>query len=210
MIDLDTPFVIFAYCDVQYEGRASSTLEVGNYLIIHKADGSLLIEASTKTTPRNYQGPGAILSQREHILISKRKSETITIVIHKLHNISYLYNWSDFDITITKTEKDLVNKLIDNWSDYIDGEFVTMQREFPTLLGPVDIVGVDTNKLHHVVEVKRKNISVPHISQLDRYVSAVRDIGEEAIGYIAAPNIGKRALAYCESLGFRYIAINFD
>lgn len=209
MINTSAPFILYAQAEVFYDGRACSTLEIGNYLVIHKADGALLIEASTKTTPRNYQGPGAILTQHEHVLISKRKQEIIKIVIHKLHSISYLSNWSDSKIIITKTEKELVKKIIDNWADYIPGEFVTIQQEFPTLLGPVDIVGVDMNKLHHVVEVKRKNISVPHVSQLDRYVSAVRDIGEEAIGYIAAPKIGKNALAYCATQGFQYIKVDF-
>ena len=209
MINTSAPFLLFAQAEVFYEGRATSTLEVGNYLIIHKTDGALLIEAATKTTPRNYQGPGAILSQCGHILISKRKNETITIVIHKLHNIKYLTNWSSAEIIITRTEKDLVNKLIANWSDYISGDFVLIQTEFPTLLGPVDIVGVDTEGTHHVVEVKRKNISVPHVGQLSRYVSAIYDTGERVIGYIAAPNIGKRALAYCGSSGFNYIKIDF-
>jgi len=209
MIDVKAPFILYAQAEVFYDGRACSTLEIGNYLIIHKTDGALLIEASTKTTPRNYQGPGATLEQRAHILISRRKQETIKIVIHKLHSISYLSNWSASNIIITKTEKELVNKIIDNWADYVPGEFVTIQQEFPTLLGPVDIVGVDTNRLHHVVEVKRKNISVPHVSQLDRYISAIRDIGEDAVGYIAAPNIGKNALAYCATQGFQYIKVDF-
>jgi RecB family endonuclease NucS len=209
MIDTSAPFILYAKAEVFYEGRASSKLEIGNYLVIHKADGALLIQAATKTTPRNYQSPGAILTLDENTLVSKRKKETIKIIIHQLYNISYLQDWSTADIVITKTEKELVKKLIDNWSDYIPGDFVTIQQEFPTLLGPVDLVGVDTDKKHHVVEVKRKNISVPHVSQLDRYVSAVRDIGEEAVGYIAAPHIGKNALAYCEKQGFQYIMIDF-
>ena len=209
MIDTSAPFFLFAQAEVFYEGRATSTLEIGNYLIIHKADGALLIEADTKTTPRNYQGPGAVLSRRGHVLVSTRKKETITIVIHKLHNIFYPAYWSSAEIIITRTEKDLVNKLIANWSDYISGDFVLIQTEFPTLLGPVDIVGVDTEGTHHVVEVKRKNITVPHVGQLSRYISAIYDTGETVIGYIAAPNIGKRASAYCESSGFNYIKIDF-
>lgn len=209
MIDVTAPFSLFAHCDVQYEGRAASTLETGNYLIIHKPDGTLLIEAATKTTPRNYQGPKAVLQRHGHVLVSKRKQETITIIIHKLYDIMYLRNWSEAEIAIVRTEKELVQKLITNWNRYIPGEFTEIITEYPTLLGPIDAVGIDKNGWYHAVEVKRKNVSVPHVSQLLRYVTAIKDSGRDTIGYIASPQIGQKALEYCESLGFRYIAIDF-
>jgi len=209
MISITAAFTMYAQCDVLYEGRAASTLETGNYLIIHKGDGSIQIQAGDKTMPRNYQGSGATLERREHILISRRKSETLTITIHKIHQIVYLPNWSVAEITIVRTEKDLVNKLFKNWIDYIDGDFEMVKTEFPTSLGPVDLAGIEVDDHHHLVEVKRGNISIQNISQLNRYVSAVRDAGKVVSGYIASPKIGCRARAYCESLGFRYLLLDF-
>lgn len=75
MIDINAAFILFANCDVLYDGRAQSTLETGNYLIIRKADGSIQIQAANKTTPRNYQSSGAVIEQRGHILISRRKKK---------------------------------------------------------------------------------------------------------------------------------------
>jgi len=209
MIDVASPFILFAQCEVIYDGRAASTLELGNYLIIHKADGSIQIQAGDKTMPRNYQGAGSTLERRGHVLISKCKSETISIIIHKLYNISYLSNWSCAEIVIIRTEKELVDKLFRNWTDYIDGEFVMVRTEFLTSLGPVDLAGIEVDDHYHLVEVKRGNISIQNISQLNRYVSAIRDAGKVATGYIASPKIGCRARAYCESLGFRYLRLEF-
>ena len=209
MINIHVPFVAFVFCEVLYDGRASSTLEAGNYLIIFKADGSIQIQAGNKIAPRNYQQPGAKLELRGHVLIIRRKHETIKIIIHKLHQVFYPQNWSCAEIVIIRTERDLVNKLFANWSDYIEGNFATIQLEFATPLGPIDLAGVDATGCYHLVEVKRKGIIVPNISQLNRYVSAMRDRGELVAGYIAAPRIGDRARDYCESLGFKYIFIDF-
>lgn len=109
----------------------------------------------------------------------------------------------------------MVDKLINNWAAYIQSDKVTIHREFLTILGPVDIVGIekDTNH-HHVVEVKRKTISIPNISQLNRYVTAIREAHHPlaqppTTGYIASPSIGERAAKYCKSLGFIYIKLEF-
>jgi endonuclease len=209
MINITASFTMYALCDVLYEGRAASTLETGNYLIIRKDDGSIQIQAGDKTMPRNYQGSGATLERRGHVLISRRKSETLTITIHKTYEIIYLPNWSVAEIAIIRTEKDLVDKLFKNWTDYIDGDFVMVRTEFPTTLGPVDLAGIEVDDHYHLVEVKRGNVSIQNISQLNRYVSAMRDVGKTVSGYIASPKIGCRARAYCESLGFKYLLLDF-
>jgi RecB family endonuclease NucS len=113
------------------------------------------------------------------------------------------------EIAIVRTEKELVNKLFQNWTDYIDGDFEMVRTEFPTTLGPVDLAGIEVDGHYHLVEVKRGNISIQNVSQLNRYVAAMRDAGKVVSGYIASPKIGCRARAYCESLGFSYILLGF-
>jgi len=153
-------FVLYCSCDVIYDGRAYSTLERGNYLIIYKPDGSLLIHGSSKSTPRNYQSVGSKVDlqlERESefgqhgTLISHNNNETITITIHHVIFIEYLSDWSDSEIVISKTEKELVDKLVANWSSHIKGKFTTIIRELKTPLGPVDVVGIEANCTHHIV-----------------------------------------------------------
>jgi RecB family endonuclease NucS len=68
-------FVIYAECDIIYNGRGYSTLERGNYLIIYKDDASLSIHGSTKVLPRNYQSEGTKLTVTDTLIEAKRKSE---------------------------------------------------------------------------------------------------------------------------------------
>lgn len=209
-ININLPFCIYCRCEVLYDGRATSTLELGNFLVIHKGDGSIQIQAGNKIFPRNYQGAGGKLEICDNTIISTRKRETIKIIVHEVHDQIYLTNWSLAEVAIIRTEKDLVNKLLRDWHDYIEGDFELIRTEFQTPLGPIDLAGVEANGDHHLVEVKRRNVSVQNVSQLNRYVSVLREQGKVVHGYIAAPRIGNNAIKYCESLGFEYLNVDFD
>ena len=103
-IRVEQPFVLYALCTVEYDGRAKSTLELGNYLIIHKSDGTLLIQGGTLCTPRNYQPPKAIMKKVGNQLISTCKGETITIDIERISLYEELKDWSSKKIEISKTD----------------------------------------------------------------------------------------------------------
>jgi len=207
-------FVLYCLCDVIYDGRAYSTLERGNYLIIYKPDGSLLIHGSSKSTPRNYQSVGSKVDLHFKnggggVLVSNNNNETITINIHHVIFIEHLHKWSDNDIIISKTEKELSEKLITNWSKYIKGDFVSITREFKTSLGPVDIVGIEANNTHHVVEVKRRKASISGCTQLKRYIDSLSE-HVPVLGYLASPSISATAFEYLKKLNFTWIEIGFD
>ena len=208
MIDCLSPFVLYADCKVVYSGRAESTLDRGLYLIIHKSDGTLLIHSGTKTPPRNYQGPGALLSYNENIIISKRKSEIIHIMIYNIISYTPLLKWSDTSVTISKTEKDLVQKLFNNWYDYFKVDLEIIYTEYPTDLGPIDFLGIDSNNVYHIVEVKRTTATLSHCSQLQRYLESFYGL-YDTVGYIASPKINKSAITYLEKHKRKWIQIDF-
>lgn len=208
MIDPKSPFVLYADCEVVYSGRAESTLDRGLYLVIHKSDGTLLIHSALKNPPRNYQGPGAKLSYNNNILISERKSETIHITLYNIISYTPLIGWSDAEVSISKTEKDLVRKLFDNWFDYFDVDLEMIYTEYPTDLGPIDLLGIDSYGVYHVVEAKRATAVLSHCSQLRRYLESFHGL-YNTVGYIASPKISKSAIAYLEKHGYKWIKIGF-
>lgn len=208
MIDIKQPFCLFAKCSVIYDGRAYSVLEEGNYLIIAKGDGSIQIHGGSNVQPRNYQGAKSTLEQREHLIISRNKKETITIAVNEIINIIYLKHWSEAEIDIKRTEQELVHKLFINWSDYIDGEFEIIQKEYLTKYGPVDLVGIETDLTYHVVEMKRKRGTLKDATQLKRYLEAFEP--SRTIGYLASPQIGDNAIEYLEKHGCKWLQIDFD
>lgn len=206
MIDPKSPFVLYADCVVTYSGRAESTLDRGLYLIIHKSDGTLLIHSSTKNPPRNYQGPGAKLEYHADKLISKRKSEIIKITLYNIISYMPLSNWSDTSVSISKTEKDLVQKLFNNWFDYFDVDLEIIYTEYESGLGPIDLLGIDSNNVYHVVEAKRTTAVLSHCSQLQRYLESLHGL-HITMGYIASPKISKNALKYLEKHGYKWLEI---
>lgn len=209
MIDPNKPFALYANCEVRYSGRADSYLEAGRYLIIHKEDGTLLIHNAIKNPPRNYQGPGAKLTILSNKLISKRKAEIIEITIHDIIHYIPLAGWSNSGVSISKTERDLVNKLFLNWYDYIQADLELIYIEYQNDLGVIDMLGIDANNVHHVIEAKRITASLSHCSQLKRYLEYFNEHNVETVGYIASPKIGVNALNYLHKHGCKWIEIQF-
>lgn len=208
MVDTSCPFCLYANCSIVYDGRAYSTLERGNYLIIYKDDGSLIIHGADLCKPRNYQPSGSVVTIDGNILTSVNKKEKITITIDQILTYSPLVDWSYSKIAISRTEKELVDKIYNNWSQYFDDEFEWIKFEFPTDYGPIDLAGLSKSGVLYAVEVKRKRASISHVTQLKRYVDVLSH-NYETVGILAAPEIGENALSYLEKNKFRFLKVNF-
>jgi RecB family endonuclease NucS len=202
------PFILYAKCDVTYEGRANSYLTVGNYLIIYKADGSLLIHGGDKAVPRNYHPPGTKISFINNSIIAKRKKETILININEILCYHVPNDWSISPIIMRRTEKDLVDKIVKNIESYIDVIPDTIIRERNTECGKIDIFAVDQENTHYIIEVKRVKATINHCGQLRKYLECFPN--ERVKGYIAAPNICKSAQNYMIEKGYTFLAVTFD
>lgn len=201
---------MFATCSVEYDGRAYSTLQTGEYLIVYKKDKSMMIHGSDLITPLNYIGNNSNLNINNNILIFTRKSEKILITINEIKSMMYLDNWSNNKITISRTEKELVDKICDNWTQYFDNNCEKLHREYMTELGPIDIFGYSKD-LSIIIEVKRKRASTKDVSQLKRYVEAITAVQstDKIIGYIAAPDISDKAIKYLEKSGLFFLEVKF-
>lgn len=201
-----TSFVAYINCSVLYDGRATSVLDNGNYLVSYKEDGSLLIHGSKLCTPKNYMGPGTSHSRDENAWTFRRKNEAIVININSILWEHELSDWSDNKIKMSKTENDLRQKLIKNICHYIGFTPISIYEEFNTDLGPVDLLVVDQDGVRHVIELKRGKASINACVQLQKYLSVL----DGAIGYVASPAISPKALKKLNESDCKYIAIDFD
>lgn len=206
LIDITQPFCLYALCEINYDGRACSTLKQGNYLILYKNDGSLLVHGGDKTIPKNYQSAGAKLTIEGSTLISKRNKEIIRIKVDSVIFYKQLELWAEHSINIIRTESDLVNKLCNNIVDYLNFVPVQVLREYSTDLGKVDICAVDDCNRRHLIEVKRVKATKNHCNQLRKYIDCV----EGSIGYLAAPDISDKTLGYMKEKGYNWIKVEFD
>lgn len=215
-INTSVSFCLYADCTVLYDGRANSTLERGRYLIIKKTDGSYLIHGADKVPARNYQGPNSKLIIDGDRLICTNRKEVIIITIFEIINYQELVDWSSAKIKISKTEKELVDKIQNNWATYFpDLTDAELYREVKTAVGAIDLLGIRNlgggREHYFVIEAKRKKVTLKDCTQLRRYME---HLSEDLIGWIdgwlAAPEIGKKALQYLKKHDLHWLQIDFD
>ena len=199
---------MYAQCSITYSGRAESTLEFGNYLIIYKKDGTLLVHGALLSKPLNYQSPGAELFFLPRRILSKRKNERIEIVFKKIHFHRELPDWSEFPIKMTKTEEELKQKFIRNAGRYFKNIF-KIEEEFKTPIGSIDVLIITEDEVHHVIEVKRKKANIAACSQLLRYVNYFLDRNKRCQGYLVGPAVSKTVPGYLRKNDLEYIKLDF-
>lgn len=203
MIKIDRSFILMAKCAILYNGRARSTLKTGQYLILRKGDGSLLIHGNSKLVALNYQSSGSIMLKEGNTLISKRKDEEIIIKIDHIINYIEIHNWSDNKIDISKTENDLNNHIVDHIDELTGDKITEIKREFMTPYGKVDILAVG-NTHYNIIETKRSKASINSCAQLWKYMEYFIQIKQPSIGWIMSPNITDNALKYLAQKNLRW------
>lgn len=203
------PFLLYADCSIEYTGRAKSNLQRGQYIIIHKEDGTLLIHGGKLSTPLNYQGPGATLTQDKNKLISTKKKEEIKITIYKELFYYEPTNWSQNQISIIKTENHLRKEVLRRIDQYFQ-EINDIQIEYETPLGKIDLLVRTKDDTHHIIEFKRSQATLSACSQISRYREYFQNMKLSCIGYIMSPTITENAHRYLTEHGMHYIKVEFN
>lgn len=191
--------IIFADCEVLYDGRAKSKLERGRYLIVLKPDNSVLIHGNRLITPINYLGTKSTIIESANIITCTKNNEQIEIIIH---NIIYEFEpkgWSSNRANLTGSEKELVLKFVSDVQKVFPTCSYT-QINYPSDYGPVDIYGVTEDGIV-IIEAKRKKISLNVCWQLSRYLECFPG----AKGYLLGPDISTGALKRCKESGYKFI-----
>ena len=200
---------IFARCRVHYEGRAKSELGPGDRVIIIKPDGSFLIHQREKREPVNWQPPGSVvrLELRERpVLVSVRRKpkETLEVELEEVYLITVFQAEDYEELALTGSEAEMA-ELIFERPEVIEPGFKPLHREKPTVGGIVDVLGVDRDGNLVVLELKRRRADLHAVSQLKRYVEALREEHGNVRGILVAPSLtsGARKLLEKEGLEFR-------
>lgn len=193
-INVERPFILYCNATIEYNGRAKSTCNHGNYIIFRKGDGTLQIHGNTLSKPLNYQPPGAVMHKDGCKLISVRKNETIVIIISSIIDYIELPDWSTNKIELVGNEFDYRTEYIKNIPKTFIKEIYT---EFKTPNGAIDLLILDNNDVYHIYEFKRRKAGLNGCSQLLRYLEYFKSVsGKKCIGYLVAPSISKNALKF--------------
>jgi RecB family endonuclease NucS len=206
--------LIVARCEVEYSGRLSAHLPEALRLIMVKADGSVMVHADTGGyKPLNWMTPPtAVHEEPGRIVVRKVKGDdALQITLHEvLSDVTHDMGEPEAGAMLIKdgVERDLQVLLADqpHWC----GEgFRLVRREWPTDIGPVDLMCRDGDDGWIAVEIKRV-ATIDAVEQLTRYLQRLREdpAMADCQGVLAAQQIKPQARVLAESRGMRCVEVD--
>lgn len=214
-IDQALFLTVFGRCRVDYDGRASSTLDAGDRLVVLKPDGTVLVHTDEGQQPVNWQPPGCTheVTQAETLTIQSYRDqprEELTVEFETVGHVAAFDATDEQDLSLRGTEADMRDRILDDPS-LLEPGFEPRATERETTAGAVDIYGVDEDENAVVVELKRRRVGPDAVSQLNRYVSALgRDLHAETTirGVLVAPSVTDRATALLDQHGLEFVSLS--
>jgi RecB family endonuclease NucS len=172
--------LIVARCEVRYCGRLNALLPEALRLIVIKADGSVLIHADAGGyKPLNWMTPPtAIEESPDQIVVRKRAKQDgdrLQIDIAEvLSDVTHDMGPPDEDAALTKDGVEAhLQELLAEQPGWCGEGLRLVRREWPTDIGPVDLMCRDSEDEWVAVEVKRV-AGIEAVEQLTRYLERIR------------------------------------
>lgn len=205
--------LVVARCQVDYVGRLSAHLPMAVRLIILKADGSVLVHADGGSyKPLNWMTPPCTVAEADSVwtVTSKKSGDQLKITVDEiLHDSSHELG-IDPGLQKDGVEAHLQELLAADTSP-LGKEWSLVRREFPTAIGPVDLMCRDSDGRHVAVEIKRRG-EIDGVEQLTRYLELLnRDpLLAPVDGVFAAQAIKPQARVLAEDRGIRCVVLDYD
>ena len=207
--------IVAGTCHVHYVGRASSTLEPGERILIIKADGSLLVHRPVGYEPVNWQPSGSIFhvqvkdeSSLEVHAVRQKPRENVKITFTDVLMVSTLSLDDSGEFLLYASEEDM-HKAILLKPELLEEGFKPISYEKKVEPGFVDVYGEDKEGRLVVVEVKRKTAGKDAVLQLARYVDAIKEkANRELRGVLVAPSLGTGVQRMLVTMGLEFKALD--
>jgi RecB family endonuclease NucS len=204
--------LVIARCSVDYAGRLDAHLPEANRLIMVKADGCVAIHADGGAyKPLNWMNaPNTLVDHGDHWVVTNPKAETLTITLHEVFSDVEQELGVDPGLQKDGVEAHLQELLAASPHAIEDG-LTLVRREYPTAIGPIDLVCRDDTNTVVAVEVKRRG-DIDGVEQLARYIERLRldsSLGDIR-GVFVAQIVKPQARVLAEARGFRWVEIDYD
>jgi RecB family endonuclease NucS len=204
--------LVVAWCSVEYEGRLGARLARARRLLMMKADGSISIHSDSGAyKPLNWMTPPcAVREEPGRIVVSNARDERLTIELHEvLHDIEVDLG-DDPGLEKDGVEAEL-QELLAARVRALKEDLVLVRREYPTDIGPVDLLCRDGDGRAVVVEVKRVG-EIAGVEQLLRYQERLDRDSRLAPtrGMLVATRVKPQARVFAESRGVECVVVDID
>ncbi|MDX2376264.1 endonuclease NucS [Microbacterium sp. LRZ72] len=216
--------LVIARCSVDYSGRLSAHLPPATRLLVYKSDGSLLVHSDGGSyKPLNWMSPPCTVTleqpdedaaavgvvERWRVQHAKTGDALVVNIFEVLHDSSHELG-IDPGLQKDGVEADL-QRLLAEQVQLVGEELTLVRREFPTAIGPVDLLLRDPAGGTIAVEVKRRG-DIDGVEQLTRYLELLgRDPHLAPVtGVFAAQEIKPQARVLAVDRGIRCLTLDYD
>ncbi|MDT4950758.1 MAG: endonuclease [Pseudonocardiales bacterium] len=204
--------LVIARCSVDYIGRLTAHLPLAKRLLLVKADGSVLVHADGGSyKPLNWMSPPCSLVETDATwTVTNKAGEQLIITIESVEHDSAHELGVDPGLVKDGVEAHL-QKLLAEHIHTLGAGYRLVRREFPTPIGPVDLLARDPGGIAVAVEIKRRG-EIDGVEQLTRYLDLLnRDpLLAPVRGVFAAQEIKPQARTLAEDRGITCLVLDFD
>jgi endonuclease len=162
--------LVIARCTVDYSGRLSAHLPEAVRLIMVKADGTLAIHSDGNASkPLNWMvSPNALAVEDGRWVVSNRRGEELVISISEIFE-DVTHDLGEDPGLVKDGVEDHLQILLADKPWVLEDGLTLIRREYPTDIGPVDLLCSSTSGETVAVEIKRRG-DIVGVEQLDRYL----------------------------------------
>jgi endonuclease len=204
--------LVIARCRVDYEGRLTAHLPMATRLLMVKADGCVAIHADGGAyKPLNWMNaPNRLVEDANGWTVTNDKGERLVIAIEEVLSDVCTDLGVDPGLQKDGVEAHLQELLAEQVGVLGDG-FRLVRREYPTDIGPVDLLCRDAAGRAVAVEVKRRG-EIDGVEQLCRYLERLdRDSSLRPVrGLFAAQVIKPQARVLAASRDIECVELDYD
>lgn len=215
--------LVIARCSVDYVGRLDAHLPMADRLLLLKADGSVSVHADDRAyKPLNWMTPPCTLEESEIKdidgnptgeylwLVENKKGDQLRITIEEIHQDIEAELGEDPGLVKDGVEAHLQELLAEHITTLGKG-YSLVRREYPTAIGPVDLMAQDAKKGYVAIEVKRRG-EIDGVEQLTRYLELLNrdDLLAPVAGVFAAQEIKPQARTLAEDRGIRCVILDYQ
>lgn len=204
--------LVIARCSVDYAGRLDAHLPLATRLLVCKADGSVLVHSDAGGyKPQMWMSPPCTLKEEPGLwTVTNKAGESLLITIEELLSESSYELGIDPGLRKDGVEAHLQALLAEHCHVLGEG-WSLVRREYPTDIGPVDLLCRDAEGVTVAVEIKRRG-EIDGVEQLSRYVQRLdRDpLLRPVRGVFAAQQITPQARVLAQDRGIACVILDYD
>lgn len=209
--------LVIAQCTVDYVGRLTAHLPSARRLLLFKADGSVSVHADDRAyKPLNWMSPPCWVTEQDTEtgvalwVVENKTGEQLRITVEDIEHDSSHELGVDPGLVKDGVEAHL-QALLAEHVELLGAGYTLVRREYPTPIGPVDLLCRDELGRSVAVEIKRRG-EIDGVEQLTRYLDLLnRDsLLAPVAGVFAAQQIKPQARTLATDRGIRCVTLDYD